>query len=112
MESDVSFLDAIEYCINREAANRKGFHVPMVEQLSSLVDTSNSDPTLPTRHPFLNIQSGGYWSTTAYAGNPAVRWNVNFGDGEVRNYWFGSGNFVWCVRGGQSFDGQDLDSLP
>jgi hypothetical protein len=110
-EAPITFLDAISHCANRGLGGRKGFHVPMVEQLATLVDTNNMDPALPTGHPFLNVQFGGYWSATAYAGNPAVRWNVNFGDGVVRNVFFGSGNFVWCVRGGQSFDGQDLDSL-
>ena len=110
-KKDITFLDAISHCVDIEVGGRKGFHVPMAEQLASLVDTSNSNPALPTNHPFLNVQFGGYWSATAYAGNPAVRWNVNFGDGVVRNVWFGSGNFVWCVRGGRSFDGQDLDSF-
>ena len=110
-EAPIQFLNGISHCANLSLGGRKGFHVPTVEQLATLVDSTNAYPALPTGHPFLNVQMGGFWSATAYAGNPAVRWNVNFGDGIVRNVWFGSGNFVWCARGGQSFDGQDLDSL-
>ena len=43
---------AIEYCYNKYLGNRKGWRLPTIEELSSLVDLNNV-PTLPTDHPFL-----------------------------------------------------------
>lgn len=104
---------AIDHCANREAGGRKGWHLPMREQLASLIDPLNNNPALPTGHPFLNVQSADFWSASTHVTDPSAAWDVRFGNGNI-----GPSNKIfilraWCVRGGQAYDGQDvLNSMP
>jgi len=94
----------------------------MREQLATLVDLTgtgvdgNGSPVkLPDGHPFLNVQSATYWSATTNAFNPTGAWLVDFGFGIVGGNDLDKGIILvhaWCVRGGQVYDGQDLNSLP
>ena len=99
---------ALEYCALLEVGGRKGWHLPTIEQLASLVDTSVSGSTkLPTGHPFMNVQEGGYWSATSNFLNPSfAAYVVSFGNGGVSNCTKSGISYTWCVRGGQSYDGQ------
>lgn len=87
-------------CTSRTVAGRSGWRLPSVNELASLIDTTNTDPALPTGHPFSNAWSSRYWSATTSADIPTLAWNVHFGDGEVASYLKSSFLFVWCVRGG------------
>ena len=88
------------YCVDKNVGGRKGWRLPSVVELASLVDPANSNPALPTGHPFINIQSAAYWSASTLASDPTLAWVVFFNNGSV-----GFGNktltdsFVWCVRG-------------
>ncbi len=107
-----NWASAVTRCAQREVGGRKGWSLPMGEQLASLVDDSNSDSALPTGHPFLNVQSAFYWSVSARVESPASVWTVNFLNGDVildfkvldHIHW-------WCVRGGQTYDGQDVQNV-
>ena len=100
-----TWVSAILYCNDLDVGGRKGWHLPTIEQLASLVDTSASgSPKLPTGHPFTDVQSGAYWSATTYAGDTTRAWAVYFGDGSVGGGGKAAGNYAWCVRGGQSYD--------
>jgi hypothetical protein len=102
-------------CAQKAVGGRKGWHLPTIEQLASLVDTSASGIyKLPPGHLFDTdcssgncVQSGYYWSATTCAFNTAVAWDVDFSNGYV-NGGAKTGNasnpYVWCVRGGQSYD--------
>lgn len=94
-------------CTNRPIGGRKGWRLPSVHELASLVDPNASNPALPLGHPFTNVQPAGssYWSATTNAGNPANAWVVDFGNGLVVNFAGKIVNdFAWCVRGGSSAD--------
>ena len=95
------------HCNEMTLGNRKGWRLPTVQELASLVDPTQSDPVLPAGHPFTNVQSTGYWSATTVATNTSNAWVVDFDDGSVVG-WNKSGSawFVWCVRGGQGVDPQ------
>ena len=72
-----------------------------MEELSSLVDESQSSPALPTGHKFDNVQStGAYCSSTTYEGNTSYAWSVGMGNGVVGESTKASLNYVWPVRGG------------
>ena len=91
-------------CTSRTTGDRKGWRLPSVHELASLVDPANSNPALPTGHPFSNVQSAIYWSATTDAGDPTFAWDVFFDGGGV-----GDGNktltdHVWCVRGAMNAD--------
>ena len=88
----------------------------MREQLATLVDTSNSDPALPTGHPFLNVQSESYWAATTDANASISAFIVNFSGGLASFADKDVDRRAWCARGGQVYDGQDVkdvyDALP
>lgn len=87
-------------CTARTASGRSGWRLPSVNELASLIDTTNTSPALPTGHPFSNVWPSRYWSATTSADIPTLAWNGNFDDGEVATYLKSSFLFVWCVRGG------------
>ena len=110
--STTTWSAAISHCATREVGGRKGWSLPMREQLASLVDTSNSNPALPTSHPFLTALPASYWSATTDVSEPQNSWYVNFSNGFVFNNAFkGIFNPAWCVRGGQTFDGNTHSTL-
>ena len=106
-----TWTSAISHCANREVDGRKGWELPLRNQLASLVDSSNTDPSLPTGHPFSGVQSAVYWSASTIAGNPADAWVLDFGGGFVGGNKVGLRHRAWCVRGGQSFDGNTHNTL-
>jgi hypothetical protein len=93
-------------CTSRTVGGRKGWRLPSVHELASLVDPSQSFPSLPPGHPFTNTQTFfGYWSATTDAVVPTGAWSVDFGGGGVgaNAKDFGS-NHGWCVRGAMNAD--------
>jgi hypothetical protein len=99
----------MSYCYRKEVANRFGWRLPTVEELATLIDNSNANPTLPSGHPFNNIQSATgldrYWTITTTDGNTAYAWYVTFTNGHL-NYEEKSGAiyYRWCVRCGHGYD--------
>ena len=80
------------------------WRLPSRNELSSLVDRSNSSPALPAGHPFTAAQSNNfYWSGSSYAGNSTYAWVVSMLDGNVIVYGYGKAHsfYVWPVRAGQ-----------
>lgn len=95
-----SWQHAILFCRNVALGNRKGWRLPSVAELSSLIDPSKISPTLPEGHPFINVQPRPYWSSTLYETITTYAWGVNLSNGYVRNIPRKNYNFVWPVRGG------------
>lgn len=101
------------HCNALTVGNRKGWRLPTLQELASLVDPSvlAPGPGIPVGHPFSNVHSSSYWSATTSADLTAGAWDVYFGgssnggdpDPRVSKT---SLNFVWCVRGGQGVDPQ------
>jgi len=97
-------LDPFTHCYQLEVGGRKGWRVPTIEELASLVDTSQVSPTLPAGHPF-NVQATPHWSSTTNASDASRAWAVGFATGTVFNPVKTAAREVWCVRGGQGIDG-------
>jgi len=100
---------AVNYAYTKEVGGRKGWRLPTIEELASLVDTSVSgSPKLPSGHPFTNVQSEGYWSSTAHVDvtddTSGGAWDVHFDGGGVDGGDKGGSYGVWCVRGGHGYD--------
>ena len=71
--TDRSFwADAIRHCANLEVGGRRGWHLPLLEQMESIIDSSNQDPALPSGHPFINFQLDNYWSATTAPETPRL----------------------------------------
>ncbi len=99
------WITAEAICANVNHGGRKGWHIPIREQLLTLVDTSNNNPTLPTGHPFQNVQNDVYWTGTTAASSATDAWRVEFINGKTTSGDKSISYLTWCVRGGQSFDG-------
>ena len=92
---------AVAYCRNLVIGNRKGWRLPTVEELSSLVDPTQSGPALPSGHPFENVRSLYYWSSTTSEADTGRAWDVDMFDGGVATYGKSySDGYVWPVHGG------------
>ncbi len=94
-------------CLSRTTGGRKGWRLPSLHELASLVDPSvSSSPLLPAGHPFTTIPQRytHYWSATADANSSDGAWNVLFVDGLAYNSYKSTPNYVWCVRGGMTAD--------
>jgi hypothetical protein len=104
-----TWLFAQVHCTqNLTLGNRRGWRLPTIQELASLVDPSvgSPGPALPAGHPFTNVQSSTYWSATTYSNNADVAWFVDFSNGGVNTVDKPSAFFAWCVRGGQGVDPQ------
>ncbi|MBI3807532.1 MAG: DUF1566 domain-containing protein [Nitrospirae bacterium] len=92
-------------CIEKNVGGQKGWRLPSLEELTSLVDPSIAPPgpTLSPGHPFLTVQSTVYWSATRVDEDAKGSWAVHFGLG-------GGATFInwahsvpsWCVRDGMN----------
>ena len=102
-----TWVDALHHCYQRTVGGRKGWRLPTIEELASLIDPNNpgGNPDLPPGHPFSNVQSSVYWSATTDALNASFAWFVGLNFGSVFNVDKSDAGFVWCVRGGQGIDG-------
>lgn len=88
-------------CLSREIDGRKGWRLPSVHELASLVDPSQVGLSLMTGHPFSNVQTEYYWSATTDAESSTDAWTVRFlQTGPVTTFGKTNGLYVWCVRGG------------
>ena len=93
-------------CINKTVGGQKGWRLPSIPELTSLIDPSVTPPgpTLPPGHPFVNVQSANYWSATTIAESPTAAWMVFFNAGAVLNTKRDIKSQVWCVRGPMNAD--------
>jgi hypothetical protein len=98
-------------CTATKVGNRRGWRLPTIQELASLVDPTVPgfpDVSLPPGHPFSNVQSANYWSatSTSWVQDVTEAWLVTFSGGYVFPLRKGQARFVWCVRGGQGVDPQ------
>ena len=99
-----TWFNACAHCYKREVGGRKGWRLPTVEELASLIDTTNTNPALPTGHPFSIVQSGHYWSSSTGVDFTGYAWVGFLDDGGVHYNVKGGDCYVWCVRGGHGHD--------
>jgi hypothetical protein len=101
----VAWVDAPFTCFNRSVGGRRGWRLPTVEEILSLVDPSASSPALPAGHPFVGIQPDLYWTATSIAGFGGEAYGVSMADGSLSDQSKAVLSRYWCVRGGFGYDG-------
>jgi hypothetical protein len=96
------------HCNDLNLGNRKGWRMPTIQELASLMDmTPRSPSALPAGHPFSNVQSNFYWSATTNSDDAGSVWDAFFSPGIVSATSKSEpGGLVWCVRGGQGVNPQ------
>lgn len=101
-ETGLSWPEALAFVQEMNARKRFGhddWRLPNRRELLSLIDPGAREPALPPDHPFSNVWSGRYWTSTTFAGLPANAWWVQFSGG--RMFYGGKTDdaMVWPVRG-------------
>jgi len=95
---------ALDYvaCLNTNTyLGYTDWRLPNRKELYSLADVSRIDPSLPSGHPFLNVQPDGYYlSSTTFAGSPSLVWQVHMRAGNWLEGMKWGFIYVWPVRSG------------
>ena len=86
-----------ERCAAKDVGGEKGWHGPSVEELKTLIDPAQRDPALPPGHPFSNIKSEIYWTSTPDPKDDIVAWQVSFFSGEPVTDQKSGTRRMWCV---------------
>jgi hypothetical protein len=95
-------LGARNYCVNKNVGGTRGWRLPSVAELASLIDPSLPAPHVPSS-VFTGVQSVYYWSATTSLDDLSPRlWGVDFSIGDVspvEKFGNNTGRPAWCVRG-------------
>jgi hypothetical protein len=115
---------AASTCHDKVIGGRKGWRLPTIAELASLVDPGQAGPALPAGHPFVDIRFGlapifqvFYWSSSSFPEEgviflppfpPALDTEVlDFRDGGVKlSHSTASSLLSWCVRGEGGHNGR------
>ena len=77
------------------------WRLPNRKELFSLIDHSCHADALPQGHPFTNVQSTWYWSSSTYANDTNRAWQVFMQLGNIGSSYKSNDTYVWPVRGRQ-----------
>jgi len=104
-----TWLLARDGCLKKTVGGTKGWRLPSIPELASLIDPSVAfpGPTLTPGHPFSTVTSANFWSAATSASNTSTFGTsnilvVNFQEGSVETIGKGSTAQAWCVRGPMS----------
>jgi hypothetical protein len=100
----MTWNDAIDYANNSTLGTSCGspitdWRLPNRFEMESLLDLGNNWPALPANHPFTNVQSSDYWSSTTYTINTDSAFIVSTQGGYVAGMNKTYDYYVWPVRG-------------
>jgi hypothetical protein len=94
----MGWWDASDYCRGRTTGGQGDWRIPTKEELAGLVDPLQADPALPEGHPFSNVKSAIYWTSTPDPKDGILAWHVSFFTGQVTVDGKHLNRRVWCVR--------------
>jgi hypothetical protein len=91
---------AEEHCEFSSVGGRKGWRVPSIVELASLMDPTQTQPALPVGHPFTINYFDPFWSATPYY-KVADTYRIAYFQMGVTGATSANASLpVWCVRGG------------
>jgi hypothetical protein len=101
-----TWFDGLKECRKLTIGNRRGWRMPTLDELASLLDPSQGGVKLPPGHPFQGVDINDFfWTATTLEFNTAFAWLVipstnDFGTNTKAVI----GDQLWCVRGGSPAD--------
>lgn len=95
-DTERNWDDAQSYCADITLDGNSDFRVPTIEELISLTDKQQVDPSI---NPiFSNTNNSNYWSSTTYSLNILKAWDVYFRSGANNVFNKTATSYVRCVR--------------
>ncbi len=101
-EFPLTWKEGLDYVAKMNRENVFGFsdwRLPNRRELRSLMSHQTRKPALPEGHPFINVFSGWYWTSTTAAINTAYAWYIHM---EGARMFYGHKEqffLLWPVRG-------------
>jgi hypothetical protein len=90
---------SLSRCAAKTVGGRKGWRTPSIDEIKTLVDLDQQDPALPAGHPFRNIKSSIYWTSTAHPTDDIVAWQLSLFSGQAVTDQKSGMRRLWCVLG-------------
>ena len=90
---------SVARCATKEVGGQKTWRAPTKDELASLIEPDRNDPSLPDGHPFSNIRSDIFWSSTPHASDDILAYYVSFFTGKVISDQKSQTRRMWCVLG-------------
>ncbi len=102
---NTQYLGAVQLCAGSTTGNRKGWRLPSLQELQSLVDPTLPPNTvaLPVGHPFLGVPVffTSYWTGTSFAADLTEAYFITLQSNlSVGTDFKTTSKSFWCVRGG------------
>jgi hypothetical protein len=76
---------------------QKGWRAPSVDELKTLIDPDQNDSSLPPGHPFSDIKSEIYWTSTPHLQDDILAWQISFFSGQAVADQKSGTRRIWCV---------------
>lgn len=88
---------SVARCATKTVGGRQGWRAPSIDEIKTLVDLDQQDPSLPQGHPFRNIRSGIYWTATPHPTDDIVAWQQSFFSGQSVTDQKSGMRRLWCL---------------
>ncbi len=88
---------SLNRCVTKTVGGRQGWRTPSIDEIKTLVDQDQQDPALPAGHPFRNIKSSIYWTSTPHPTDDIVAWQLSLFSGQPVTDQKSGTRRVWCV---------------
>jgi hypothetical protein len=98
-----AFIKALNHS---ELYGYRNWKLPNRKELFSLMSHETINPSLPSAHPFINIFTGYYWTSTSCARLPNQAWYIHLGGARVFQGMKCNSYMVWPVRIADNLDTQ------
>jgi len=104
----VSWEQALKYarglasgnCGLSDSSSAGDWRLSNIRELLSIIDYGESSPIIPHPHPFINVRTTLYWTSTTLAPAPILAWMMTLGIGPtVFDVKHSPSNRMWPVRG-------------